>query len=51
MSPEEDFDDGMLHILTHISKVPLNHAIAQALQEYQIVIYGCFEGCSESDRN
>ena len=28
---DEDFDTVMIHVLTHILRVPLNHAIVQAL--------------------
>ena len=46
-----DFDTGMIHVLTRILKVPLNHTIAQTLQNDSVFEYLDLENLGKSDIN
>ena len=47
----EDFDTVIIHVLTHILKVPLNHAIVQALWEDAIFEYLDFKNQGKNNIN
>ena len=39
LEEDDDLDTGMIHVLTHILNVPLNHTIAQALRNDTVFDY------------
>ena len=51
LEKDDDFDTGMIHVLTRILKVPLNHAIAQALRNDSVFEYHDFKHNGDYDIN
>ena len=51
LEEDDDFDTSMIHVLTHILKVPLNHAIAQALRNDTVFQYLDFKYHGDDDIN
>ena len=51
LKEDDDFNTGMIHVLTHILKVPLNHAIAQALRNDTVFKYLEFKYRGDDDIN
>ena len=51
LEEDDDFDTGMIHVLTRILEVPLNHAIAQALQNDSVFVYHDFKYNGDDDIN
>ena len=48
---DDDFDTSMIHVLTRILEVPLNHAIAQALRNDSVFEYHDFKYNDDDDIN
>ena len=51
LEEDDDFDTGMIHVLTRILKVPLNHAIVQALRNDTVFEYLEFKYHGDDDIN